>query len=340
MTEAINDLEKRAHQGDSEAQVALARHYEGESKTALARGWFARAAKLGNVAALRCLAINLLTEAPTVEIDGVNMIRAAADKGDAEAAYVCGMLAAQDSALEGRWRVAQECVVHAADRGWDLARAQLNLLGSAFDSSDVGAFTAPLPSREIFASPRISVIENCASPEICDWLIERARPSVRRSMVYDRLTGGGSVNEVRTNSSVAFSVVRSDLIMMLLRARIAATVVLPLESLEPTSILHYAPGERFEPHFDFFDSASVGYVRELATRGQRVGTFLLYLNDDYEGGETDFPNLDWRYKGRTGDALLFWNVTESGEPDRQTRHAGLPTHSGEKWLLSQWLRQR
>ena len=91
---------------------------------------------------------------------------------------------------------------------------------------------------------------------------------------------------------------------------------------------------------DYLDTTQPGYAREVAERGQRVATFLLYLNDDYEGGETEFPFLGFRYKGKKGDALLFWNVTPSGAPDLNTRHAGTPPTSGEKWVLSQWLRQR
>jgi hypothetical protein len=110
--------------------------------------------------------------------------------------------------------------------------------------------------------------------------------------------------------------------------------------MEPTSVLHYAPGEQFKPHYDFLNPDVPGYALERTTKGQRVATFLLYLNDDFEGGETDFPLLNYRYKGRKGDALLFWNVDPSGASDLQTLHAGLPTSQGEKWLLSQWLRER
>ena len=51
-------------------------------------------------------------------------------------------------------------------------------------------------------------------------------------------------------------------------------------------------------------------------------TLLLYLNDDYQGGETDFPELNWKFKGRKGDALWFWNVGTDGLLDFRTRHAG------------------
>jgi hypothetical protein len=64
------------------------------------------------------------------------------------------------------------------------------------------------------------------------------------------------------------------------------------------------------------------------------------LNEGYAGGETDFPRIGYRFKGRTGDALVFGNVEPSGKPDPRTMHAGLPPTSGEKWLLSQWVRDR
>ena len=67
---------------------------------------------------------------------------------------------------------------------------------------------------------------------------------------------------------------------------------------------------------------------------------MVYLSEDFEGGETDFPELGFRYRGEKGDALLFWNVTPDGLPDAKTLHAGLAPTRGEKWLLSQWMRRR
>jgi prolyl 4-hydroxylase len=333
MTVGTDSLEARARQGDIEALLELGVRYEGEAKIQAARGCYATAAKTGSVVGLRRLAISLLTQEPIEGEPGVNMMRAAADKGDAEAALVCANLAAGDTGLPDRWRVARECLEVAAERGAAFAAEQLAFAERVkLDFSDLAR-----PERRVFDAPRISVIEGCASTAECDWLIERARPKLHRALVYDPDIGGGLQEMVRTNSSIAFSIAQSDVVLMLLRARIEA-IAGPLR-FEASSILHYAPGQEFKRHYDYFDRALPGHLRELETKGQRVATLLVYLNDDFEGGETEFPRLDWRYKGRKGDALLFWNVDPAGEPDPRTLHAGLPTSRGEKWLFSQWLRQ-
>jgi len=339
MDMAPEDLARQAESGNCEAQLALARRFEVDRKTVLARGWYARAAKQGSVEGLRSLAINLLTRQPVVAREGVNMIRSAAHKGDAQAAYVCAMLAAQDYLLDDRWEVARECLVRAADRGWEPARQQLHFLGDDFQAENAAQLTRALPIRSAFDSPRIGLIEGFAPGSFCDWLIERARPNLGRALVYDTEGSGGRVEAARSNSTAIFNIAQSDVVLMLLRARIAASANLEHPRLEDPAILHYAPGQQFEPHFDFLDPSSPGHAGDLALRGQRIATFLLYLNEDYEGGETAFPRLDWSYKGRKGDALLFWNVTAEGGPDERTLHAGLPPSSGEKWLLSQWIRQ-
>ena len=126
----------------------------------------------------------------------------------------------------------------------------------------------------------------------------------------------------------------------MLRAKMAQAAELPVMAMESTAVLHYEPGEEFLPHFDFLDVNQPGPAKDVAGRGQRVLTFLISLNEGYEGGETDFPEIGKRWKGRKGNALFFWNVEPDGTPDRLTRHAGLPPTRGEKWLLSQWIRGR
>jgi predicted 2-oxoglutarate/Fe(II)-dependent dioxygenase YbiX len=132
-----------------------------------------------------------------------------------------------------------------------------------------------------------------------------------------------------------------DVVVQVVRARIAAASNLPLPVFEPAQIMRYAVGEEFRPHHDFIDPAHAGHGPQLARFGQRIATFLIYLNDDFEGGETTFPRAGFSHRGRKGDALLFANVDAATRaPDPLTLHAGRPPTRGEKWIFSQWIRDR
>ena len=239
---------------------------------------------------------------------------------------------AELAALAGEWQLAQE-IAGGADYGsgkWAALRAEVSIT----------KWLAFSPKRIVSASPRIATVPELASPEECRWLISQARGKLSRAQVYDPETGGPRSESVRTNSQCVLLRDESDLVLLFLRARIARLIELPVPWLEAAMMLHYAPGEEFLPHLDFLDTALPGPAADVAERGQRVVTFLVSLNEDYQGGETEFPELGHRWKGRTGGGLFFWNVEPDGRPDPRTRHAGLPPASGEKWLLSQWVRAR
>jgi hypothetical protein len=126
--------------------------------------------------------------------------------------------------------------------------------------------------------------------------------------------------------------------LLLLRQQMAQIVGQPTPNFEVMNILSYEPGEEYLPHHDYLDPSSAGFQEELAARGQRVSTFLVYLNGDYEDGETCFVDIDLKFKGSQGDALFFMSADAGGIVDPRTRHSGLPPAQGTKWLLSQWVR--
>jgi prolyl 4-hydroxylase len=171
----------------------------------------------------------------------------------------------------------------------------------------------------------------------CDWLITRGGPKLERARLYDPVAGFRT-DPGRSNRAAHMPMSDSDMVMVTIQTRIARAAALPVDGLEALTVLHYTPGQEFRPHFDFQNVDLYSHV--VARLGQRVVTFLVYLNDDFDGGETHFPQLDWRFKGGRGDAIFFWNVTPDGRGDVTTQHAGVPPTRGEKWLLSQWIRDR
>ena len=72
----------------------------------------------------------------------------------------------------------------------------------------------------------------------------------------------------------------------------------------------YSSGERFAPHVDL--SHSAGDLRSFLT-------LIVYLNDDFEGGETDF--FDAIISPKKGAAIAFAH---------ERRHEGRPVFVGQK----------
>ncbi|HEY4264466.1 MAG TPA: 2OG-Fe(II) oxygenase [Micropepsaceae bacterium] len=280
---------------------------------------------------------------------------------DAEAAHVLAMYAAEGRDAAPDWEGALDHLQQAAELGHGLAQAELAALcgdwalaqkfgagksltegtwGDLRRAVDLQRLLTPPRANILSASPRIAAIEAMVAPELCDWLIARARIKLAPAEVYDHETGSQRIEAVRTNSAAYFLWEDSDFLLLALRARMAAAAELPVYAMESTAVLHYTAGQEFMPHFDFLDVAKPGHAKDVAGRGQRVLTFLIALNEGYEGGQTEFPTLGKRWKGRKGSALFFWNVEPDGSVDRRMLHAGLPPTRGEKWLLSQWIRGR
>jgi hypothetical protein len=194
--------------------------------------------------------------------------------------------------------------------------------------------------KELSRAPRIAIIERFLTPEVCAWMIETSRDKLTDAPIYDDGTGGPLKSERRSNTNCVFHPIEGDVIHALVRARMGVVANVSPRAMEPLSVLHYDVGQEFRRHVDFLDPNLPGLAQDLAEKGQRVATFLTYLNEDFDGAETEFPVLALRWKGRIGDAILFRNVDPSGAPDRRTLHAGRPPTRGEKWLLSQFIRDK
>lgn len=266
-----------------------------------------------------------------------SVLMAEADAGDGEAAHHLALMSAAGAGLTQDWGEAFRRLEQAASNGHALAQETRALLGPALDVPHWMAIPTP---TELSKSPHVFAIDSFLSSEICDWLVARAAPHLEQAPVYDPDSGQPIIKASRSNSVVSFDVLDCDLIMMLVRERIARTTGLPVAGLEPAQILNYQVGEAFTPHYDWLDPDKPGHQPDLQERGQRIATFLTYLNADFEGGETEMEAIGLKHRGRKGSALFWANTRPNGQIDPATRHAGLPPTSGEKWVYSQWLRGR
>jgi hypothetical protein len=199
---------------------------------------------------------------------------------------------------------------------------------------------APPPDVK-HAEPRVCAHPGFVTREICQVLIELATGRLEPARVYDPVSREDIVDAHRSNTVASFNLSSVEFVHALLQARMAATCGVSERMMEGPTVLHYAPGEQIQNHFDFVDPQSTtDYRGEIERNGQRIITFLVYLNDDYDGGETAFPKLNIVHKGRCGDALYFVNALPDLSPDLRMLHAGCPTTRGEKWIVTQFIRSR
>jgi hypothetical protein len=132
----------------------------------------------------------------------------------------------------------------------------------------------------------------------------------------------------------------ADLVHLMVQARISAAIDQPVSNLEAATVLHYAIGEEIVNHYDFVDPEKPGYAEDIRWSGHRILTFLVYLNADYQGGETVFPKFGLSFRGQKGDGMCFVNTHANMQADVRTLHGGRPPTSGEKWVFSQFIRNR
>ena len=282
----------------------------------------------------------------------VRLIDAAANAGHAEAIERRALFEAMGVGRAPDWPTALDSLTLAAESGSQSAARQLIVLvEDEFDPAPRSrnwanlrsdAESAPRlhspPACTVSSNPLIRTIPGFASSAECDWLIAVAAPRLERAIVLNKETGDHGVDPGRTNQFALFDFVHLDLVIEAIRTRLAAAIGAPLPCLEVSQVLHYGVGDEFAPHCDFFDPSV--HREEIARRGQRAVTALIYLSDDFEGGETSFPLLGISHRCKRGDALVFSNVDPTGRPDPRTKHAGCPPTRGEKWVFSQWVRDR
>ena len=203
---------------------------------------------------------------------------------------------------------------------------QLDLLDRmAIDGN--GNPTQPLRLERLKDSPLVHTASHFLTDEECDYLVRRAEPRLRPTTVIERATGREIYHPVRRSDSMHFGVGNEDLVVSAINRRIAAASDTRTEQGEPLQLLRYGPGGEFKPHHD----------AEKEGGNQRILTALVYLSDDYEGGETRFTRAGFSFRGRKGDLLLFSNVRTDGSPDPLAEHAGLPVRRGTKLVASRWI---
>lgn len=227
----------------------------------------------------------------------------------------------------------------------------LLLIASIARKSASNSIINPSKVKTISWRPRAFVYEGFLTDEECNHLISLAKTELKRSQVADNESGKSKMSEVRTSSGM-FIPKAKDPIVAGIEDKIATWTFLPKENGEDIQVLRYEPGQKYDPHYDYFADKV-----NIARGGHRIVTVLMYLSDVEKGGETVFPSAEESprrrsvsekdfsecgrqgpaVKPRKGDALLFYSLYPDATPDTASLHAGCPVEEGEKWSATKWI---
>ncbi len=143
-----------------------------------------------------------------------------------------------------------------------------------------------------------------------------------------KITTGKIVNESIRKSKTAWLSKNDPIVDRIIRKCLKYTDK-HVTNFEKLQVLKYEKNGHYKYHQDCF----------IGDKNKRIHTFILALNDDYDGGETHFPHLNKSYKLSAGDALFFDTLNKWGCMSSKALHGGLPVKSGEKWICNLWVRK-
>lgn len=185
-------------------------------------------------------------------------------------------------------------------------------------------------------------INNVISPIECKILIDTSTPKLKRSGVISK----NPISEVRTSYNTFLHLRNeSSQVQKILNRINDLTMKLsnkPVENQEPLQVVKYTKDQYYKEHYDCcvpFESPLCKTDNE--NNGFRHSTLLIYLNDVEEGGETEFPIINYKFKPKLGSAIYFFNLNKNETNFHpSSKHAGLPPIKGEKWVCNKWIRTK
>ena len=255
-------------------------------------------------------------------------LRRAVQIGHVDAALMEVALTANGSGAPADWAGAMALLDQAAAND-SLAAQQLALI-RAMELNESGGPHA-LPKAELLNdTPRVTRFPSLCTPEECLHIASIAAPLLQPAMIFDPASGQMIMHPVRMSDNAAIGPMLETLPIQAINRRIAIATETDTTQGEPLTVLRYNPGQQYRAHLDTLPHES----------NQRLRTAILYLNDGYQGGCTEFPLLGVTVRPRVGDLLVFDNVDERGAPELRSRHLGLAVTRGTKWIATRWIRTR
>ena len=180
----------------------------------------------------------------------------------------------------------------------------------------------------------IFTITDFLTNEECNSISDLIKQNHYQSLV----AGTKSENYSNARTSSTSNLFEDNNIISQINQKIYNELNITKEFAEPTQGQLYEIGQEYKYHNDYFWGSDVDKYCNVS--GQRTYTCMIYLNDNFEGGETDFWYLGIKINPKIGKAVFWKNSEGLGNENKGSLHAGSPVISGEKMIITKWFREK
>ena len=175
----------------------------------------------------------------------------------------------------------------------------------------------------------VTVIPNCIPKELIEVFL-----SLRNQETSPALINSGDGQQLKTDyRTTEWIPLPSDIkqnttqsIRDLYTNKLIHTYNQDIKHIEPPQFLYYKVGGKYDVHND-----SENWVNgKLERTCERDVTILIYLNDDYEGGELEFPSWGCTFRPKAGTLIAFPSYIDFS-------HRVHPVTKGNRYALVSWI---
>ncbi|CAL1140424.1 unnamed protein product [Cladocopium goreaui] len=201
---------------------------------------------------------------------------------------------------------------------------EIYLIQGLFEASQLEELVALCEQRQGFAPS----VQRQASGDV---IVNQHRTSSSCPMLWPLMTPKDRLEQLRSmggNEAKLASQIEKELqAVEAVQRRCAEVIGVDENRIEPLQLVKYLPGQYYSPHMDTHEEPE----RKSSYSGeQRTHTMLVFLSEVAEedgGGHLHFPRLGISVLPRVGDAVLWRNLTDDGEPDLSLGRApgGIPS---------------
>lgn len=176
----------------------------------------------------------------------------------------------------------------------------------------------------------VIIIDDFLSANECDKLVNYSK--TQDLIISETLGEYGNVTSDYRKSEQMWITDEQNIIAKKISDFCESILNLPKENMESAQLVKYDVSGYFKEHYDSEpDKTKNNNIKD------RAHTFIVYLNDVEEGGETRFPKINLNIKPKKGTAMYFKTLMPNGVLLEKSLHQGMPIICGEKYIVNKWI---